>query len=839
MTADRAESAILIDNLSQQTRALDRLLRGKVAELVDTESLNIDTNNPIYAVATGLVAMEAAVREEQIRLNEELDTVHSLTDEVGRISYDVTDRFNTARRLVDFGGGSDGLGAVLTLYWDEIENFTLPYSKASFNREAGRTVVQRIQHEETLEKLASATAYINQELENAGIDADTLLAADQEILLGLASSYRERLRATINTQSDYIEALRVLGDGYLELTGQTSEYKKYLQSLILWIPDRPPLWNVSADSIPKEVAALKSAFESTKLSVKPGLLFGLVGFALLWSFRARLHTFQLHLNTLIRRPRDDSTRNTVLALACIALRALPSPLLLVSIASLFTDGTVSTVLINAGIALFVCNYVRLVCAPDGAGPVHFDWPDAIAERLHREFGWLGRIVLPLAIIAFLILGITVNTGGTVLGRIAVISVLALPLISIISYLAGHARKYGSSWMRVRTLQLRIALGLLLAMLIAAVVLGHSYSTRVILASLAETVLIGFCLILIHGILSRWIIVTRRKIRLLELMTAKTEQGKAEDGTLEDPEANLGDVSAETRELINVGTVITAFVTLLYIWAPLLPALDAMTQVILWTSSTTVDGQTVESHFTLAALFKVVALVALTVYAAHKLPALIELILRSRTSVSPSSRYTTIALLNYVIVGGGITMALSALGLQWSELQWLVAALGVGIGFGLQEIIANFISGLIILFERPIRVGDVISTGGNDGTVTRIRIRATAIRDWDGKELLVPNKEFITGRLLNWTLSDAKVRTVIPVGIAYGSDVELAITTLHSAVSSHSRVIDDPPLQIIFEGFGDDALLLSARFYLDSLEDRLLAVTEINREFIGHSMRRAL
>jgi potassium-dependent mechanosensitive channel len=331
------------------------------------------------------------------------------------------------------------------------------------------------------------------------------------------------------------------------------------------------------------------------------------------------------------------------------------------------------------------------------------------------------------------------------------------------------------------------------------------------------------------VLSRWVVVTRRGLRLLELMSAIADQSPADDAAFEDPEADLGEVSAESKELINMGTFVTGFIALIYIWAPLLPAFEALTQVTLWTSSSTVDGQTIENDFTLAALLTVVALIVVTFYAARKLPALIELILRSRTDVSPSSRYTAIALLNYVIVGGGITAALSALGLQWSELQWLVAALGVGIGFGLQEIIANFISGLIILFERPIRVGDVISTGGSDGTVTRIRIRATSIRDWDGKELLVPNKEFITGRLLNWTLSDAKVRTVIPVGIAYGSDVELAIKTLHSAVSSHPRVIDDPPLQIIFEGFGDDALLLSARFYLDSLEDRLLAVTEINRE----------
>ena len=118
MSADRAESAMRINDLSQQIRAFERLLRGKVAELVDTELLKIDINNPVYAVATGLVAMEAAVREEQVGLNEELDTVQNLTDDVERISHDVTERFNTARRLVDFGGGSDGLGAVLTLYWD-------------------------------------------------------------------------------------------------------------------------------------------------------------------------------------------------------------------------------------------------------------------------------------------------------------------------------------------------------------------------------------------------------------------------------------------------------------------------------------------------------------------------------------------------------------------------------------------------------------------------------------------------------------------------------------------------------------------------------------------------
>jgi potassium efflux system protein len=243
----------------------------------------------------------------------------------------------------------------------------------------------------------------------------------------------------------------------------------------------------------------------------------------------------------------------------------------------------------------------------------------------------------------------------------------------------------------------------------------------------------------------------------------------------------------------------------------------------------VDGQTMENRISLATLIIVVLLASLTVYGARKLPALIDLLLRSRPSISPSARYTVSAMVNYIIIGVGTVAALSTLGLQWSELQWLVAALGVGIGFGLQEIIANFISGLIILFERPIRVGDIISTGGNDGTVTRIRIRATTILDWDGKELLVPNKEFITGRLLNWSLSDPKIRTILPVGIAYGSDVELAIRILHDIVRAHPRIVDDPEPQVIFESFGDNALALSARCFMDSLDDRMIVVTELNRD----------
>ena len=160
--------------------------------------------------------------------------------------------------------------------------------------------------------------------------------------------------------------------------------------------------------------------------------------------------------------------------------------------------------------------------------------------------------------------------------------------------------------------------------------------------------------------------------------------------------------------------------------------------------------------------------------------------------------------------------------------WAAAALGVGIGFGLQEIVANFISGLILLAERPVRVGDLITVGDASGRVERIRIRATTIRDFDQKELLIPNKELITGQLLNWTLSDARLRIVIQVGIAYGSDVDRAIEVLHELAREDKRVLEQPAPSVIFDQFGNNSLSLALRVFVGTIEDRWPVATDMHR-----------
>ena len=254
-----------------------------------------------------------------------------------------------------------------------------------------------------------------------------------------------------------------------------------------------------------------------------------------------------------------------------------------------------------------------------------------------------------------------------------------------------------------------------------------------------------------------------------------------------------------------------------IWADVLPAFGIFEEITLWHYSAVVDGAEKLVPVTLNNLILGLIVILIGFAAARRLPALLEIVLLARLNISAGSRYAIATLTQYFIVATGVVLVFNLLGGSWSEIQWLIAALGVGIGFGLQEIVANFICGIILLFERPIRIGDVVTVGETDGVVTKIRIRSTTIRGWDQKELLVPNKEFITGRLLNWTLSDPVTRIVIPVGIAYGSDVTRAIQLVQEAADEHERILEDPATLVSFDSFGNSSLTIVLRCYIGSMD----------------------
>ncbi|WP_148619039.1 mechanosensitive ion channel domain-containing protein [Mariniblastus fucicola] len=218
---------------------------------------------------------------------------------------------------------------------------------------------------------------------------------------------------------------------------------------------------------------------------------------------------------------------------------------------------------------------------------------------------------------------------------------------------------------------------------------------------------------------------------------------------------------------------------------------------------------------------------LTFFAARNLPNAFEMLFLDELPVDRSARFASKALFSYAIVIIGTALALKTLSINWTSIQWLVTALTFGLAFGLQEIFANFVAGIILMFERPMRIGDLITVDEFTGVVSRIRTRATTIVNWDRKEYVIPNKDFITGRLINWTLSDAINRIQLTVGIAYGSDVAKAKRIIFDICKEHRSIVEEPATSITFEEFADSSLNLVVRTFLGDIDSRLSTVDSLH------------
>jgi potassium efflux system protein len=233
--------------------------------------------------------------------------------------------------------------------------------------------------------------------------------------------------------------------------------------------------------------------------------------------------------------------------------------------------------------------------------------------------------------------------------------------------------------------------------------------------------------------------------------------------------------------------------------------------------------------TILDLIQAVLIVIVTFSVVQNLPGVLELALLRSTNLEAGTRTAIVTLCQYGVTALGLGMLVGVLNVEWANFGWIAAALSVGLGFGLQEVVANFVCGLILLFECPIRVGDVVTVEGMIGTVTKIRMRATTITNWDRQEFVVPNKNLITGTILNWTLTASINRIIVPVGVAYGTDTEKARQILLQIAADHPNVVDDPPPMATFEEFADSSLALTLRAYLPDVNNRLKTITELHAE----------
>ncbi len=184
----------------------------------------------------------------------------------------------------------------------------------------------------------------------------------------------------------------------------------------------------------------------------------------------------------------------------------------------------------------------------------------------------------------------------------------------------------------------------------------------------------------------------------------------------------------------------------------------------------------------------------------------------RTSLNAGQQYAFAQITSYLVFLFGLLIGLQWAGVNMSSLVILGGAVGIGVGFGLQNIANNFVSGIILLLERPIQVGDRVEVGDTNGDVVKIAARSTWIRTNDNVVMIIPNSEFINSHVTNWTANDRQVRFPIPLGVSYGSDPEVVRDVLMEAANSHPDVLAVPLPEILFTGFGDSSLNFELRVW---------------------------
>lgn len=213
----------------------------------------------------------------------------------------------------------------------------------------------------------------------------------------------------------------------------------------------------------------------------------------------------------------------------------------------------------------------------------------------------------------------------------------------------------------------------------------------------------------------------------------------------------------------------------------------------------------DTYLTLTNLIVFVAVIVLVFVAEQIFRRILTRRFLERTQFHPSMQYAISKIAGYLFIAIGFYMALKIVGIDLSSLAFIAGAIGVGLGFGLQNIISNFVSGLIILAERPISIGDRVQLGDVTGTVTKINLRSTNIVTNDNITIIVPNTDFITTKVTNWSYGDPKVRIRLPIGVAYGTDTEKLRRLLIEVAAENPSVLKEPAPELFFSSFGDSSL----------------------------------
>ena len=691
------------------------------------------------------------------------------------------------------------------------------------------------------EKISSPTAYVEHLLVNQpSAEVTPELRKALLELVTTRSELLDRLNRELNELLNQSITLQ-LNQKQLQTTAKT--LRATLDEQLFWIPSNKPLNLEWLQQVPSQLQHQlgAKAWGSGVTELWAGLISRpwlflpllLLIAGLLWK-RSFLYQKLDDLHQDIGHFKRDSQLHTPLALLLNILLAVPGGLFLalcgfaLQIDARGQNASFGMAMMQMAACwmLFYTSY--RILSPGGVAELHFRWNRPQVAFLHAQVRKLGLIVMALVAVSTVAEHQQDVLDKDVMG-------IGIVLFCFLSMAWLLAKLVFSEPIREHASPLRQAIGFgFIALplgLSVAVGLGYFYTALKLSDRLIETLYLLIVWLVVEATFIRGLGVAARRLayqRAQAKRQAQSKEGADGNETSEEPGLHIDQINEQSLRLITLALFGLFLGGLYWVWADLISVFASLDHITLYEYTSGVGDAITMVPISLSDLLGALVIVVISAALARNLPGLLEVLVLSRLNLGQGSAYATTTLLSYAIAALGFVATLSTLGVSWDKLQWLVAALSVGLGFGMQEIFANFISGIMILFERPVRIGDTITIGNLSGTVSKIRIRATTITDFDRKDIIVPNKTFITGQLINWSLTDTITRVTLKIGVDYGSDLELVRNLLLKAANDNPRVLKEPAPTVYFLNFGESTLDHELRMHVRDLGDRNPALDEVNR-----------
>ena len=879
LTARRNLAELKLEGVDTEVKYLqDKTGQGRANEAAQVRDDALSTLT-LYAeshpVVQELARSNVALADSLVALASDANFISKRGATVRSRLDDVESDLRVARDFIGLGDLDRQAGATLRRLSNQLQ---APQAIKNNINTTQKTLIaltqRRLIAQDTLRDLPIGRPDFNRALERARLvdpSLTVLTAGDETSYETLYTQHRDMLLRVSSASTTRINEIVELQNQQKGLLTSTVELKDLLDEKLLWVPSSTPV-NLAW---PKKV--IKGAFllfstEHINLVVReaisqsillfPFMLIFIIVLSSIIFMRSRLWADIYERGKMVGDVSNDSFWHTPrVVLACILI-ALPVPLVFLMIAGLFEissspdpliDNVQETFSYLAVFSLFFLTW-RAWDKDKSLFDTHFKFSDIIRQSLRKNFLWFA----PFTGVATALVGFS---EGSPTREIAegfslfafIISALALAILSYRIIYDRQEKRNSFADNDTPFKKYNIVLG---AVFVAGPLLSigmaasgyYDTSTKFLWRLFVSGWLVLLTYVL-YGFIHRTVLVAQRRLALREAVSKRdaavlARQQKAEAAErgdipsapppIDTSQIDIKAISRQSSQLLNT-LVVLGFAGLMWLtWSDLLPALSIFNDVVLGSYTGQVfdeAGAIIDTKIpiTLWNLVQSAVILILTYIAAKNLPGFLEVFVLNRAGIDAGTRYAVRTILGYVIIAVGIVIGFDRLGLQWSQLRWIVTGLSVGIGFGLQKIIANFISGLIILFERPIRIGDYVTIGEQSGTVSRIKIRATTLSDLDNREILIPNEALISERVTNWTLSNSVTRLIIPVGIAYGSDTDKARDIMLDALKANPKVLDTPAPNVLFTGFGDSSLDFQLRVFLSNFEDRWPVTHTIHTE----------